>query len=162
MGKPPLREQMPNGVVRIRSDTLTSYSRKIKPGVLVIRQQGGDTSEEMAQAMQRELLAVIEADGSVAVFIDLRGTSRFDASSRAVWIDFFKKHRKSFRPGCGLIGSKVIEMAASIIGLAIGSDLTRSTTQESEFIRQIQQHDPTFTLRDFAEMSDPRSAVGNG
>jgi hypothetical protein len=162
MGKPPLREQLPNGVVRVRSDTLTVYLRKVRPGVLVMRQFGTDPSDEMAMAMKRELVAVIDADGSIAVFADLRGVSRFDASARAVWIDFFKQHRKAFRPGCGLITSKIIEMAASLIGLAVGSDLTRSTTQESEFIRQIRQADPTFTPRDFTELSDQRSATGSG
>jgi hypothetical protein len=155
-------EKLPGERTRVRSATMSSYSRRIKPGVLVMRQFGHDDSIEMATAMMRELSQIIDEDGSVTVFCDLRGVNRFDSKARTVWLDFFKSHGAKFKGGYALINSKLVDMAVSIIGMALGSQRARSTTRESEFLRELQSVAPGFTAQDFAQLADRPSVAQSG
>lgn len=157
-----VREELERETLYIRSPTLTTYSRRIAPGVIVMRQFGADASDAMAGLMMRELVRIIEKDGSIAPYVDMRGITRFDAGSRKVWTEFFQKYRKAMRPACGLINSKLIEMATALIGLAVGSDITRTTTSEQEFLELIAKVDPTFTRQELLLLSDEGRASRAG
>jgi hypothetical protein len=155
-------ERLPGGTTRVRSATMSSYSRRPKVGVLVMRQFGHDDSVEMATIMMRELTKVIEEDGSVTVYCDLRGVSRFDSKARTIWLDFFKSHGTRFKGGYALINSKLVDMAVAILGMALGSKRARSTTREAEFLHELQTAVPGFTAQDFAQLADRPGAARSG
>jgi hypothetical protein len=89
-----------------------------------------------------ELDAELTRAGTLTLFADLRDSPRMPAKSRekiAVWM---RRHQARLGPSHALVGSKLLEMALSIITMLVGGGLLKVYSRPQAFLDLIKNVSP--------------------
>ena len=112
-------------------------------GVVLLVQVGN--SDAVTLASFEELTAEMRRAGSLTVFADARGTKRMSPEIRDAAVKWANENRSSLRTTTVLVGSKLMEMAMSVLAMLVGGGLMKTVSELSEFERRIRQHAPNFS-----------------
>jgi hypothetical protein len=112
-------------------------------GVLLLTQVGN--SDAVTLASFEELTAEMRRSGSLTVFADARWTKRMSPELRDTAVKWATEHRSSLRQTTVLVGSKLMDMALSVLAMLVGGGLVKSVSELSEFERRIRVHAPSFS-----------------
>jgi hypothetical protein len=129
--------------VRITGGGHVALFTRLAPGMLLVTERGTQTPETRA-LMIREVEAEISASAPVpvAVFIDVRASSRMDAGGREEWSNFGKRRKNELQGVVVLVQSKLLEMAFSIMAMFLGGGAIRIVSSEDQFLNEIRQKGP--------------------
>lgn len=137
------RTVLSDGTIRLTTAGHAVFLQRLRPGVLLLATQGTEASRTRG-ALMRELESEIAASGPIALFADMRGSTRVDAAGRDEWAAFGKKHRTDLRRVVMLMQSRLVEMAISVLGLFVGGGLVKTVSDERAFAEAIAQDVPGF------------------
>ena len=111
-------------------------------GVVLLTQVGN--SDAVTLASFEELTAEMRRAGSLTVFADARWTKRMSPEIRDAAVKWATEHRSSLRTTTVLVGSKLMDMALSVLAMLIGGGLVKAVSEPTEFERRIRVHAPNF------------------
>ena len=114
----------------------------LAPGVLLLTQVGH--SDAVTLASFNELTAEIYRAGSLTVFADARWTKRMSSELRDAAVTWATAHRSSLRTTTVLVGSKLMDMALSVLAMLVGGGLLKIVSELASFENRIRQHAPSF------------------
>lgn len=137
------RTQLAETLVRITNGEHTAIVARLKPGVVLVTEQGLQTADARALIL-REIEAELARASPAAVFIDIRKGQRLDAAGRDEWAAFGKRERERLRRVVVLVNSSILEMAFSLMALALGGGLVRVLSKEADMVAEIRGEVPTF------------------
>jgi hypothetical protein len=157
------RQLQADGSVLISGRAIRFRVAVLNPGYVLLTASGGRANHpEDAQA---ETLMIAELDrelrraGVLTVFADLRQTSRMSAESREVASSWMRQNRSALKGSHVLVGSKLLEMAMSIVGMLVGGGILKVYSQPRAFLDVVRAVAPALTELPVVDRS--RSATGS-
>jgi hypothetical protein len=114
----------------------------LAPGVLLLTQVG--SSDAVTLASFDELTDEIRRAGSLTVFADARATKRMSSELRDAAVTWATEHRSRLRTTTVLVGSKLMDMALSVLAMLVGGGLIKIVSELTSFENRIRQHAPNF------------------
>jgi hypothetical protein len=146
---------MTDGSVRIEGGGHVAVVTRLRPGSLLIVEEGTQNPETRA-LMMREVDRELASGAPISVFVDLRGSNRLDAEGRDAWSEYGKRRKSSIRRVVLLVRSKLLEMAFSLVGLFVGGGLIRVVSREADLVDAIREEVPSFRgLPSLAQTASP-------
>jgi hypothetical protein len=157
------RELQPDGTVLISGRAIRFRIAVLKPGYVLLTSVGGRAHHpEDARAetlMIAELDRELRRTGALTVFADLRDTSRMSAESREIAGGWMRQNRSALKGSHVLVGSKLLEMAMSIVGMLVGGGILKVYSQPQAFLDLVRTVAPE--LVELPALERPRSATGS-
>jgi hypothetical protein len=108
------REILPGGDVRLSSGDCTFLYQRPRPGVLLVTISGHDNGQFGASTLD-EILAAINREGSLELFVDARAAVGAAVSVSEDWTRFFAVNQGKLSRVHVLVGaSKVLQLTVAI------------------------------------------------
>ena len=108
------REILPGGDIRLSSGNCTFLYPRPRPGVLRVTISGHDSGQFGASTLD-EILAAINREGKIELFVDAREASGAATNVSDEWTRFFSLNREKLSRVHILVGgSKVLQLTISI------------------------------------------------
>lgn len=142
---PKARQVQPDGAVLFCGTSLRVRLALLKPGCILITASGEviDYKDVIAEdGALAELDAELERAGTLMLFADLRDSPRMPAKSREKVARWMRRHQARLLPSHALVGSKLLEMALSIITMLVGGGLLKVHSRPQAFLDLVKQTSP--------------------
>jgi hypothetical protein len=140
------RQVQPDGTVLIAGPSIRFRVQVLKPGFLLLTAAGGRSSNradaQAEQIMLKELDRELKSAGALTVFADLRKTLRMSSESRDVASSWMRENRERLKGSHVLVGSKLLEMALSIVGMLVGGGILKVYSQPRAFLDLVREVAP--------------------
>jgi len=143
-----VRQVQPDGAVLFCGTSLRVRIFVIKPG-FVLATATGEVTDTADRVIEDRVLAELDAEleraSSLTLFADLRGSPRMPAESRekvALWL---RRHQARLMLSHVLVGSKLLEMALSIITMLVGGGVFKVYSRPQSFLDQVKKVAPKLT-----------------
>jgi hypothetical protein len=139
------RQVQPDGAVLFCGTNLRVRVAVLKPGCVLATASGEVIDAEDARAedgLLAELDGELERAGTLMFFADLRGSPRMPAGSRAKVALWIRRHQARLGACHVLVGSKVLEMALSIIMMLVGGGLFEVHSRPQPFLDLLKKAAP--------------------
>src|SRR5690348_9066369 len=98
----------------------------------------------MTRAAFPEFEQEILQAGPLTVFADVRGIRRMSSEVRDFSLSWGRRHRDDIRNATILVGSKIVDMAMSILAMLLGGGLIKVVSDPAAFLELIRKVDPQF------------------
>ena len=138
----------PDGAVLFSGTSLRVRVFVIKPG-FVLATATGEVTDAVDGSIEDGVLAEFDAEleraGSLTLFVDLRGSPRIPAESREKLALWLRRHQARFMPSHALVGSKLLEMALSIITMLVGGGVFKVHSRPQSFLDLVKKVAPKVT-----------------
>jgi hypothetical protein len=132
------RHVQADGSVLILGRSIRFRIATLKPGYVLMTCSGGRSNHpddaQAELAMLHELDLELKRAGALTVFADLRDASRMTAESREVASTWMRENRERLKGSHVLVGSKLLEMAMSIVGMLVGGGILKVYSQPRAFL----------------------------
>ena len=153
-GPPPLlvstevRQVQPDGAVLFCGTSLRVRIVLLSPGCVLATARGEliDAQDASAEdAVLAELDRELERAGTLTMFADLRDSPRMPSESREKIAHWMRRHQARLRPSHVLVGSKLLEMAMSVIAMLVGGGLMKIHSRPQAFLDLVRKASPKIT-----------------
>lgn len=140
-----MRQLQPDGSVLFSGTNLRVRIAVLKPGCVLATAAGEvlDARDAGAEdAVLAELDAELERAGTLTLFADLRDSPRMPAKSREKIALWMRRHQARLAPSHALVGSKLLEMALSIVTMLVGGGLLSVYSRPQAFLDLVKKVSP--------------------
>ena len=140
-----MRRVEQGGAVLLFGRNLNIRVAVLKAGFVLVTAHGDvrDTEDASVEAaLLEELDGELERAGSLTVFADVRESSRMPSASREAIARWARRHQSRLSPAQVLVGSKLLEMATSIIAMLVGGSLLKMHSDPRAFLELVKKVAP--------------------
>jgi hypothetical protein len=138
------RVLLPDGSVELSAPEARLRITRLKPGVILLTQLGND--DDVTRAAFPEFEQEILRAGPLTVFADVRGIRRMSSDVRDFSLSWGRRHRDDVRHATILVGSKIVDMAMSILAMLLGGGLIKVVSDKPTFEDFIRKTCPEFKV----------------
>jgi hypothetical protein len=136
------RTVLPDGSVELSAPEARLRLTRLKPGVILLTQLGND--DDMTRAVFPEFSNEIKRHGPLTVFADVRGIRRMSSEIRDFSLSWGRQNRDEIEGATILVGSKIVDMAMSILAMLLGGGLIKVMSDVPTFEELIRKVSPAF------------------
>jgi hypothetical protein len=136
------RTLLPDGSVELSAPGARLRVTRLKPGVVLLTQVGND--DDVTRASFVEFEQEIVRSRRLTVFADVRGIRRMSPEVRDFSLSWGRRHRDDVRHATILVGSKVVDMAMSILAMLLGGGLITVVSDPLTFEELVRKKCPDF------------------
>jgi hypothetical protein len=148
---PVKRQLQADGSLLLSKSGCSSRFALLKPGVALVTTSGvGD--DEIDFMMLDEIERALVRDGKLKLFCDMTGLKRMSPNIRDRAVAWGKKNSDKLTVHL-LIGSKLVEMALSVLAMLVGGGLTKTYSDRGTFIALLRNEVPGFG--DLPRLAEP-------
>lgn len=112
-GAVPVREQLPDGSVRLSAGGCTFVFRRLRPGAMLVTINGHDTGQFGTSTLDEIRLEMMR-HRPLELFVDARDAIGAAVSVSDEWTRFFSLNREQLRRVSVLVGSRVVYLTVAI------------------------------------------------
>jgi hypothetical protein len=136
------RTILADGAIELSSPEARLRITRLKPGVILLTQLGND--DDVTRASFPEFEQEILRGGSLTVFADVRGIRRMSSEVRDFSLSWGRRHRDQIHHATILVGSKIVDMAMSILAMLLGGGLIKVVSDVQTFEELLRKASPEF------------------
>jgi len=143
-----MRRVQPDGAVLFCGTHLSVRVAVLKPGVVLASARGevlDPADQNVEMAMLAEFDRELDRAGTFALFADLRESEGLSPASRKKIASWMRRHQARLLPSHVLVGSKLTEIALSIITMLVGGGLFQTHTNPQTFLALLNKVSPKLT-----------------
>lgn len=136
------RTKLADGSIELSAPGALLRLTRLRPGVVLLVQLGND--DDMTRAVFTDFEEEIRNAGSLTVFADVRHIRRMSPELRDFSLSWGRRNRSEIRLATILVGSKIVDMAMSILAMLLGGGLIKIVSDARLFEELVRKKVPEF------------------
>lgn len=136
------RTTLADGSIELGAPDASLRLTRLRPGVLLLVQVGND--DDMTRAAFSDFEEEIRRAGRITVFADVRGIRRMTPELRDFALSWGRRNRDEIDRATILVGSKIVDMAISILAMLLGGGLIKIVSDVQTFEDLVRKKVPGF------------------